>query len=132
MLLVILSFIFREKKRVKIYCENDHDATETALRCIGVDGKIDGSTLTYVEDGNNNLKKISCSEHHLTITNEPGIISGMYLDHVTLPQDGNTAFTMAEKFLLLSTTTRVSITSRPFWWTTRLLTQDGKVGSFLS
>ena len=101
MLLVILSFIFREKKRVKIYCENDHDATETALRCIGVDGKIDGSTLTYVEDGNNNLKKISCSEHHLTITNEPGIISGMYLDHVTLPQDGNTALTMAEKVFVV-------------------------------
>ena len=60
----------------------------------------DEKTLDYkaTEDdiGNNIKKKVTGSQHHLIITYEPGICSGEYLSHKTLPMTGSTGEIMTQ------------------------------------
>ena len=88
------------KSKVKVISEVRQPEGKTQAICVGVDSKIDEKTLdckaTEDDIRNNILKKVTGSQHHLTITYEPGICSRGYLSHKTLPMTGSTAEVMAQ------------------------------------
>ena len=62
--------------------------------------KVDEKTLNYKtteDDSRNNIfKKVTGSQHHLTVRYESGICSGEYLSHKPLPMTGSTGEVMAQ------------------------------------
>ena len=80
------------KSKVKVISEVRQLEEKTLAICVGVGSKIVEKTLdreaTEDDIGNNILKKVTGSQHNPTITYEPGICSGEYLSHKTLPMTG--------------------------------------------
>lgn len=91
----------RAKSKVRVISEEFESETKTHFVCMGVDGKLDGKTLTYketeVQEGGNVLKKCVATEHHLTFTYEDGKSSGTYLTHRTIPVVGATGDVLAQE-----------------------------------
>lgn len=92
----------RAKAKVKLISEDVVTQDKTNIVCIGIDGKVDLNTLTYVEvkisESETVLKKCVSKEHHLTFTCEDGRL-GEYLTHRTIPTVGATADVLAQETL---------------------------------
>ena len=94
------SKIDRAKPKVKAISEVRQLEGKTQAISVGVDCKIDEKTSDYKstkDDIRNTIKKkVTGSQHHLTITYEPGICSGEYLNHKTIPMTGSSGEIMAQ------------------------------------
>ena len=123
----------RAKSKVKVISKVRQLEGKTQSICVGVDSKIDEKTLDYkaTEDdiGNNIKKKVTGSQHQLTITYEPGTCSGEYLSHKTLPMNGSSG----ELWLSMSTmhwrNSTVCKALEQYWLTTPPSTQAGRMVS---
>jgi hypothetical protein len=91
----------RAKAKVRVISDGVESEAKTQLVCIGVDGKVDGKTLTYKEtdtpEGETVFRKCVAAEHHLTFTYEGGKSPGTYLTHRTIPVIGATGDVLAQE-----------------------------------